>query len=371
MSFAAIAEAVALPMILDPRRRMTDFANELRRHGYDLAGCARRFGVYPRLGANFWRDLHARWIPQHEDPVDTLLELFIDGRQVAVDRLKLHVSSAFVDAAIEMRLAERNGPFLESKICLFPCYGKYIATDRAAKNTCINQVMWLWGESFILGGIVKRSARRRAIDLGTGSGVHAILASDHCHDVVAIDINPRAIEFARFNGALNGIDNIEFVVGDLLGLVESTCDLMLANPPYVPDSTAPAGANFWSGGAGGTDILRRIVDAIPARLDADGACHLIALFPNPRGTTTREQFDRWLGGTLDHYEVLDHTWPVPNYRDLLSERPFCGDKSAWRFGVISLRRSPRGKGWWKEGSGKGSFFRKDGSCSVVADHDGI
>ena len=105
---------------------------------------------------------------------------------------------------------------------MFPCYGKYIVTDRAAKNTSINQVMWLWGECFILGGFVKRSARRRAIDLGTGSGVHAILASDHCHEVVAVDINPRAIEFAEFNSALNGIDNVEFVLSDLFGSVEST-----------------------------------------------------------------------------------------------------------------------------------------------------
>jgi SAM-dependent methyltransferase len=371
LSFAAIAEAVPAPAILDSRRRMIGFADELRRQGYDLSACAKRFGVFPRLGVNFWRDLHARWSPQPADPLDTLLELFMDGRQVTADRLAAHFSPAFVDAAIEMRLVETNGRFLEAKLCLFPCHGKYIVTDRAVKNTSINQVMWLWGESFILAGIVERSARRRAIDLGTGSGVHAILASEHCHEVVAVDINPRAIEFARFNGALNGIDNVEFVLSDLFGSLESTCDLLLANPPYVPDSTARAGDNFWSGGIGGSDILRRIVEAIPARLAADGVCHLISLYPNPRGTTTRERFDRWLGGTLDQYEVLDHTWPVPNYRDLLSEKPHAGDKSAWRFGVVSLRRSPHGRGWWKEDLSKGSWFRKDGSCSVVADHDGV
>jgi methylase of polypeptide subunit release factors len=371
LGFTAIAEAVPPPAILDPRGRMIGFADELRRRGYDLPGCAKRFGVFPRLGVNFWSDLHTRWSPQDADPLDTLLELFMDGRQVTVERFTAHFTSTFVDAAIEMGLAEMNGRFLESKICVFPCYGKYIVTDRAVKNTRINQVMWLWGECFILGGLLKRSARRRAIDLGTGSGVHAILASDHCHEVVAVDISSRAIEFARFNSALNGIDNIEFVSSDLFGSVESTCDLLIANPPYVPDSTARAGDNFWSGGVGGSDVLRRIVEAVPTRLDADGVCHLISLYPNPRGTTTREHFDRWLGGTLDHYEVLDHTWPVPHYRDLLSEKPYSGDKSAWRFGVVSLRRSEPGRGWWKDGMCRGSLFRKDGSCTVVADHDDV
>jgi methylase of polypeptide subunit release factors len=220
-----------------------------------------------------------------------------------------------------------------------------------------------------LGGQVKRTPRRRAIDLGTGSGVHAILASDHCESVVGVDINPRAIEFGRFNTALNGINNIEFTLSDLFNYVDSTCDLLLANPPYAPDDAAAAGENFWSGGPEGTDILRRIVEAIPDRLDPSGACHIIALYPNPPGTTISVHFDHWLAGTLHRYQVLDHTWRVANYRDELSDKPFTGDKSAWRFGVVSLRRASNTTGWWKQAAGSGVFFREDGNCAVIADHD--
>jgi len=67
--------------------------------------------------------------------------------------------------------------------------------------------------------------------------------------------------------------------------------------------------------------------------------------------------------------VLDHTWSVPHYEDQLSERPPRLDKSAWRFGVVSLRRAPSGHGWWRAKGNRGVFFRDDGSCSVVADHD--
>jgi SAM-dependent methyltransferase len=351
---------------------MIEFAGELRTLGYNLANCAKRLGIFPRFGVNFAQAFRFKpWTVNQEDPVDMLLGLFIDGQQVELDRLTAHVSSAFVDKAVEMKLVELDGRFLRSKISLFPCYNKFIVTDRAVKNTAINQVMWLWGESYLLGGQVKRSPRRRAIDLGTGSGVHAILASDHCESVVAVDINPRAIEFARFNSALNGINNIEFTLSDLFNSVDSTCDLLLANPPYAPDSAALAGDNFWSGGLEGTDILRRIVEAIPDRLDPAGACHIVALYPNPTGTTIRDHFGRWLAGTLDRYEVLDHTWRVPNYRDELSDKPFTGDKSAWRFGVVSLRHSSVSVGWWKEAAGKGIYFREDGSCAVIADHDAV
>lgn len=362
------ARDVPLPVPVGPER-MAQFAMELRGCSYDLANCAKRLGVFPRLGVNFWRDMRRRWVARAEDPVDNLVSLFIDGDQVSTDLIAKQLSSSFVDTALEMRLIEGAGGFLKSNVCLFPCYGNYLVTDHAAKNTAINQVMWLWGESYVLGGLVKRTPRRRAVDLGTGSGIHAILAADHSMSVIGADINPRAVAFATFNAMLNGKRNAQFVLSDLFKSIDGTCDLLLANPPYAPDSAAKPGDNFWSGGVQGTDLLRRIVESLPVRLAPDGTAHLIALYPNPAGTKIRDHFDAWLGGKLADWDVLDHTWPVPYYEDLLSVQPFQGDKSAWRFGVVSLRRSASRNGWWKEVAGKGSFFGMDGRCNAVADHD--
>lgn len=267
---------------------------------------------------------------------------------------------------METGLAERNGTALVSNLCLFPCYGCYVVTDRAIKNTAINQVMWLWGESFLLGGLVNRKSRRRAIDLGTGSGVHALLASGHCESVLGVDINPRAVEFARFNAELNGVGNAEFLLGDLFEGVGGTFDLILANPPYLPDKGAQPGENFWTGGPAGTELLGRIVRALPERLDEDGAAHIVALFPCAPGETVRGLMNGWLGGA-EHWNVLDYTWAVPGFQDMLSAEPFAGDKRAWRFGVVSLRRAGGDKGWWKSIGGSGVFFGEDGSCMRPAD----
>jgi hypothetical protein len=363
-----ICREVAVPVPVLPQRMM-QFGMELRGCGFDLANCAKRLGVFPRLGVNFWASMRPSWVARADDPIDNLVSLFIDGHQVNADIVAKQVSSSFIDTALEMGLIERAGSFLQANVCLFPCYGNYIATDQAAKNTAINQVMWLWGESFLLGGLVKRGPRRRAIDLGTGSGIHAILAADHSTSVVGADVNQRAVAFARFNAMLNGKSNAEFVLSDLFKSIEGTCDLLLANPPYAPDNAAKAGDNFWSGGMQGTDLLRQIVEALPARLDSDGAAHLIALYPNPPGTKIRDHFDMWLGGKIADWDVLDHTWPVPHYEDLFSVEPYRGDKSAWRFGVVSLRRSASRNGWWKEVAGRGLFFATDGRCNLVADHD--
>jgi len=366
----SISENVASPVVLAPAG-MAILRQGLAACGYTRENCARRLGVFPRLGVNFWPALRRKWMPDERDAVDILLRLLIDGEDINADHLKQFTSAAFVDAMVASGLTQLEGETLRSRLCLFPCYGKYIVTDRACKNTAMNQVMWLWGESFILGGLVPRMQRERAIDVGSGSGVHAILAASHCREVLGVDINPRAIEFGRFNAALNGASNVEFALSDLFAMVEGDCDLMLANPPYIPDCTAPAGENFWSGGEQGTAILRRIVEAIPERLAETGTAHVIALYPLQPGRLLKDEFDRWLGGAIGGYQVLDHTWPVPNYQDVLSEKPIDGDKSSWRFGVISLRRTNNGSGWWKQVGGSGLFFNSDGSCRVVADHDTV
>ena len=363
-----VSRQVPMPVILDRHERMADFIQALRGCGYDLASCAARLGVFPRLGVNFWKKMRSNWIARPSDPIDNLITLFIDGLPVRADLIASQLSPSFVDAALEMRLVEKTGDMLTSNLCIFPCFGKYIVTDQAAKNTAINQVMFLWGESFILAGFVKRIPRRRGIDLGTGSGVHALLASDHCSRVVGADVSPRAIAFSNFNAALNGKNNVDFVLSDLLNSISGTCDLLIANVPYAPDTAAKAGDNFWSGGLDGTELLRRVVEALPTRLDEDGVAHINSLFPNPPGTRIKDYFDFWLGGKLGEWEVLDHTWAVPKYQDLLSAAPYEGDKSAWRFGVVSLRRSKTRSGW-KEVAGRGRFFRSDGSPDMIADHD--
>ena len=79
--------------------------------------------------------------------------------------------------------------------------------------------------------------RRRvasALDVGTGSGVHALLAAPHADRVVATDVNPRALGFTELNAGLNGLTNIETRQGSLFEPVDGErFDLITCNAPYV------------------------------------------------------------------------------------------------------------------------------------------
>jgi hypothetical protein len=119
---------------------MQRFLEGLRSCGFDLTGCAKRVDVFPRLGVNFWLAFRSEHALDLGHPVDMLIALFIDGRQICIDQLRAFVPSTFIDDAAEMHLLELDGKNVQSKLCLFPCYGLYIATDGADKNTAINQV---------------------------------------------------------------------------------------------------------------------------------------------------------------------------------------------------------------------------------------
>src|SRR5690349_14817242 len=73
----------------------------------------------------------------------------------------------------------------------------------------------------------------RVLDMGTGSGIVAILAAARSSDVVAVDINPKAVEAARANAVLNGVaDRITFEVSDVFAAVEGDFDLIVFDPPF-------------------------------------------------------------------------------------------------------------------------------------------
>ena len=109
----------------------------------------------------------------------------------------------------------------------------------------------------------------RVLDLGTGSGVLAILASKlGARNVVATDVSDRAIKIAKRNAEINGVE-IDFRVGDLFDPVRGELfDLIICNPPMTPSPIQLR--RFTWGGVDGRLILDRIIDEAPSYLRRNG-----------------------------------------------------------------------------------------------------
>jgi release factor glutamine methyltransferase len=96
-------------------------------------------------------------------------------------------------------------------------------------------VMPITGTSHLLGEAVLAEVRPsdRVLDMGTGSGVNAILAASESNDVVAVDVNPLAVEAARQNAERNGVaDRIDVRHSDVFENVDAEFDLMIFDPPF-------------------------------------------------------------------------------------------------------------------------------------------
>jgi len=73
------------------------------------------------------------------------------------------------------------------------------------------------------------------LDVGTGSGVQAIFAADKARQVVATDIDGRAVENARFNVEGLGLNaKVSVRQGDLFGAIKEgeTFDVVISNLDY-------------------------------------------------------------------------------------------------------------------------------------------
>lgn len=113
----------------------------------------------------------------------------------------------------------------------------------------------------------------RAVDAGCGTGVLAIfMALAGASRVTGTDIDGRSLDAARYNAAINSINNVEFLEGSLLGPVTGPVDLVAALLPHKP-SPRPFNRRYY-GGDDGTGLLIPLIDEARRKLAAGGTLYL-------------------------------------------------------------------------------------------------
>jgi SAM-dependent methyltransferase len=171
-----------------------------------------------------------------------------------------------------------------------------IASDHAgAAEGHADHVPGVHRPSVALAHLTVRGQGERALDVGTGNGIQAILLAAHAERVVATDVNARALEFAAFNAQLNGVGNVETRHGSYFEPVEGEeFDLVVANPPYV---VSPESAYlFRDSGMEGDAVSEQVVRALPRVLSPRGfASVLISWALDPDDPAARPH--AWLSGS--------------------------------------------------------------------------
>jgi SAM-dependent methyltransferase len=282
--------------------------------------------VCERLGLSDLTELLWRALPIYReerlaarDALDLVIDIFLLQGVISTCELNQLFNIGDQEVLIHAGLL-----LIEEKKCfarasLYPVGESLIFSDHAWPKLphpgCVeipyDQVMYIGTDSRWLARTTVRLTIGSALDLCSGSGIHAILAAKHAQRVVAVDINPRAIQCIRFNAKASGLSNIEIKVGDLFEPVREECfDLITANPPFVPSPVESI--SYRDGGNTGEEVLRRIVAGLPSHLAPGGIAQIITEL----GEREHEPLDRrlreWLDGAAMDILILrirEHSAP--------------------------------------------------------------
>jgi len=143
----------------------------------------------------------------------------------------------------------------------------------------------------------RNPARRRAADVGAGSGCIAVSLAVHAPalHIVATDISGAALQVARRNAIKHQADaRISFVQCDLLPQNDQRFDLICANLPYIPTETLKKLSVYQSepslaleGGPQGLTLIRRLLQSAVDRL-AGGGMLLLEIEASQRESAAAE-----------------------------------------------------------------------------------
>ena len=194
---------------------------------------------------------------------------------------------------------------------LAPVGGVLVASDLERETRRLDRVPGPSKASRSVAAVTLRNPGR-ALDMGTGSGVQALLLASHADQVVATDVNERALGFARFNAALNDV-SIDVRLGSLFEPVAGErFDLIVSNPPYVisPDT----GLLFRDGGLSGDSFSEAVVRRAPGLLKEGGFAHIRANWVISGDEPPDPAPARWVRGTgCDALVLHTRTWNTFEY----------------------------------------------------------
>jgi release factor glutamine methyltransferase len=129
-------------------------------------------------------------------------------------------------------------------------------------------------DSFLLVDALLENIRNgdRVLEVGCGSGIVSVFASDIASMVVATDLNPYAVRCATGNG-------VTVVKTDLYAGLKGTFDLIVFNPPYLPTSKNER-LGGWDdlmldGGPDGRKTIARFLNGIRELLSQSGQVLLL------------------------------------------------------------------------------------------------
>ncbi len=165
--------------------------------------------------------------------------------------------------------------------------------DGAPVAVGADHVLGVSSASSSLARLTVRRPAARALDLGTGCGGQSLHLASHVDQVVATDVNPRAVAMTGLNAQLNDVP-LDVRHGSLFAPVEDeTFDLIVSNPPFVVSSATEEQLVYRDSGLPGDEMIRRVLQGAATRLAPGGLAQVLGNWVHRRGESWQERVGGW------------------------------------------------------------------------------
>lgn len=282
------------------------------------------------------RQLLAALTPgERSDPIRDLFD-----REVEVGARELQVAAGrqMVRELEGLRLVVRTDDRVRPAARIDRAGDRLVASDLRRRFLRPDFVMGPGPSSRLLARHARPIDRGDVLDLGCGSGFLALSLAGPGTRLVGLDINPRALAFARLNAGLNGIRRAEFRTGDFLA-EESPRDLagrfgvVVANPPFV---LAPAHAlTYRDRPLPGDEVSARTIRRVADALAPGGRGYVLCNWIRRQGAGWSDPVRAWLADRpVDVAAVLVDSYPADIYAWIwnrhIPEPQRTAETAAWR-----------------------------------------
>ncbi len=148
--------------------------------------------------------MHARRLDG--SPLATCVRLCLLQLPVDLKAAAAALTRGGVESLLALGLAATDGSLLRPRARIVPAEELLMAFDGFARGADdpVGFVAPYTPTASWLAALTPRRRAARALDVGTGNGIHALLAAAHCEQVIATDVNHRALAFTEINAAMNG-----------------------------------------------------------------------------------------------------------------------------------------------------------------------
>lgn len=220
----------------------------------------------------------ARHAALREDAAGVAIRLFRDQGTATAGE----VTELLREAPEVAPLLDLAGDLFRARLRLDLVEHLYLFSDW--RTSAPNEVLAPGETAAILYHAARSRASGRVLDLGCGSGALALLLAGGARQVIGTDLNPRAVDLSARNAGINGAANVEFRAGSLFNPVEGErFDLIVCQPPFVPQPPGAARNLFLHGGERGDEIARQVIAAAPRYLAPGGRAYVYSDWPLSAG----------------------------------------------------------------------------------------